>query len=134
MPTHTFQNRKPSTELLPEGKALLTLKGWKTDTINKKEVAILRWESEGIAIKDNLFLTEAAGWRVDQFLVATGKAAEGDEGKEFEFPSHEMLPTGLRVWADIGVETFEGKDKKSHSKNAIKEYLAEPVPGEEEGF
>lgn len=128
MPTHTFQDRKPERELLPKGKHLLTVKEWESKVAKKSgnEMIELKVKGDGGgAFFDRLVFTADAEWRIDQFLLAIGKAPPKGQAVDF----NDELLSNARFWAMVDIQDYEDANKVKRQKNVITEYLhGEPIP------
>lgn len=126
-------NRKPEElALLPEGAVVLgRVADWGKTTAQSSgnEMIELTWKVDGAPkIFDNLVFTEAAFWKIDQFLAAAHKAPPPGQAPEF----NSDLLDGTRAWLKVGVKEYQPKNSKDKKKcNVIREYVIKDLPPED---
>lgn len=126
MPTHQFRNEDTKlTEfvLLPEGEYVLEViaaevgisKGAKTRTSDQIELTLKAVQAApGATLPENagrvwetLIFHPSTDWKVDNFVKSTNLAQE--PGQEVEINEETVI--GLRGWAKVGFDTYNGKKK-----------------------
>lgn len=125
MPTFTFENRKPEAgALAPDGIHDVFVVDFDFRlSSNQNDMVELKLRVPGYGpFYDNLVFTEAAAWRIDQFLVAIGKAPAVGESIEI----NEDLLKGAKAKAKIGHEEYTHNEKK-RTKNVVVEWLPSEI-------
>ena len=120
MPTHTFQNRKPERGLLPDGKHKLRVVDWESKLSQQRnDMIVLKVKGDGAgSFFDHLVFTESSEWKIDQFLVAIGKAPKIGESVDFG----DDLLKNAEAWANVGHEEYTHNGEK-RVKNVVVEWL-----------
>lgn len=107
----TFTDSQPPSYFEQPGDYNITIKSCSGKIVNGNDVLTLTLEdSEGRTIKDDLFFTEKAAWRIDIVLKATGLAEGMEKGHECDLEP--KLFIGRKAKVTVGWEDYEKNGEK----------------------